>query len=77
MKLRKATDWARTHFHESTRPDTRTIRKWIHEEKVPGIVIDGQGVYVDEEQWAELYRRGGNPDVDMIDEAMRGAEAPR
>lgn len=48
MKLVKGKLWAQQVFEHGSRPGPETICRWIVEEQVPGVVIDGRPyVYAD------------------------------
>ncbi len=52
-KLVKASEWAKRAFSEASRPDPKTIRKWILDGVVPGVCIV-KTVYVYEEEFDEM-----------------------
>ncbi|MCO6440980.1 MAG: hypothetical protein J5I81_07835 [Nitrococcus mobilis] len=52
MKLIKAETWARRYFGDEDRPDLHTVRGWVRDGYVPGLLGDGKGL-VDEESFLE------------------------
>ena len=46
MNLIKASQFAADYFEENSKPDMRTLKKWVQDNHVPGVFI-GDRLYID------------------------------
>ncbi len=58
-KLVKANEWAERVFSEGSRPDPKTIKKWVLEGVVQGVCIR-KTVYVNEFEFEEMIKKQSN-----------------
>lgn len=68
MKLATVPEFRARCFTEESRPDPRTVRRWVREGEIPGRVIGGI-TYVDLDAWANTT---GN---ELADRVLRGEPA--
>ncbi|MDA8119734.1 MAG: hypothetical protein M0Z85_06725 [Gammaproteobacteria bacterium] len=68
MKLMTVTRFRQIYFDSESAPDARTVRSWIENGDIPGMVIKGR-VYVDQDRWesAPFSHQQFDPEVaDLI-----------
>lgn len=51
MALVDARAWIDDNFKEGSKPDLRTVREWVINKHVPGLIIGPRKVYIDEQAW--------------------------
>lgn len=56
MELMDAQEWAAKYFTERSRPDNRTIRDWVDQRILPGVIIGPRKVYIDESEWLKRVK---------------------
>jgi hypothetical protein len=50
MRLMKASAWANREFCDGSRPDRKTIRRWVERQVIAGRIIDGNTYVFDTER---------------------------
>lgn len=70
MKLIKVDRFRQIYFGPESAPDARTVRSWVENGDIPGVVINGR-VYVDQERWefAAFFPQHSQFDADYTDVA--------
>ncbi|MBU2805876.1 hypothetical protein HF668_12125 [Acidithiobacillus ferridurans] len=66
MKLMKLDRFRKVYFEESSAPDLRTIRGWIENGAIPGVVLNGSAYYIDQEKWESLMIANGDQEIDAL-----------